>query len=64
MNHNYLRQRAAAGGGVREEEEGGEGEGCYVYRNGSPRDGAEVQKVLIDIIPLHYFSNCITFIDC
>ena len=53
MNHNYLCQRAEAGGGIGEEEEGGEGEGCYVYRNGSPRDGAEVQNVLIAIIPLH-----------
>ena len=53
MIHNYLRQRAAAGGGVGEEEEGGEGEGCYVYRYSSPRDGKEVQNVLIAIIPLH-----------
>ena len=53
MNQNYLRQRAAAGGGVGEEGGGGEGEGCYVYRNGSPRDGAEEENVLIAIIPLH-----------
>lgn len=53
MNHNDLRQHAGTGRGVGEEEEGGEGEGCYVYRNGSSRDGADVENVLIAIIPLH-----------
>ena len=57
MNHNYLRQRAAAGGGVGEEGGGGEGEGCYVYRNGSPRDGAEVQNVLIALIDVRIVSR-------